>query len=161
MWPAPLAATSGRACGRAARRDTHTHSAAARAHIPTGFEGTDDGVTSQRAANNGSWVVSVPDSRAAHTGGAGLYVEISKAWKVASLARLLLPRYVPRAGKEMLLHLAFWARVEKMHATDPTPSVTVAFLDLHKNYEEIGSETITIQHTDWQVRPGPTGGGHA
>ena len=116
-----------------------------------GFEGTDDGVTSQRAANNGSWVVSVPDARAAHSGGAGLYVEVSKAWKVASLARLLLPRYVPRAGKEMLLHLAFWARVEKMHSTDPDPSVTVAFLDLHKNYEEIGSETITIKHTDWQM----------
>ena len=115
------------------------------------FEGTDDGVTSQRAANNGSWIVSCPDARAAHSGGAGLYVEISKAWKVASLARLLLPRYVPRAGKEMLLHLAFWARVEKMHASDPMPSVTVAFLDLHKNYEEIGAETITIPHTDWQM----------
>ena len=51
----------------------------------------------------------------------------------------------------MLLHLAFWARVEKMHSTDPTPSVTVAFLDLHKNYEEIGAETITIPHTDWQM----------
>ena len=38
-----------------------------------------------------------------------MYVEVSKAWRVASLARLLLPRYVPRAGKEMLLHLAFWA----------------------------------------------------
>jgi len=116
-----------------------------------GFEGTDDGVTSQRAANNGSWVVSFPDARAAHSGGAGLYVEVSRAWRVASLARLLLPRYVPRAGKEMLLHLAFWARVEKMHSTDPTPSVTVAFLDLHKNYEEIGSETITIPHSDWQM----------
>ena len=78
-------------------------------------------------------------------------MEISKAWKVASLARLLLPRYVPRAGKEMLLHLAFWARVEKMHASDPMPTVTVAFLDLHKNYEEIGAETITIPHTDWQM----------
>ena len=64
-----------------------------------GFEGTDDGVTSQRAANNGSWMVSVPDARAAHSGGSGLYVEVSKAWRVASLARLLLPRYVPRAGK--------------------------------------------------------------
>ena len=115
------------------------------------FEGTDDGVTSQRAANNGSWVVSVPDARAAHSGGAGLYVEVSKAWKVASLARLLLPRYVPRAGQEMLLHLAFWARAEKMKSTDPTPSVTVAFLDLHKNYEEIGAEMITIPHTDWQM----------
>ena len=62
----------------------------------------------------------------------------------APLAQLLLPRYVPRAGKEMLLHLAFWARVEKMHASDSTPSVTVAFLDLHKNYEEIGAEMITI-----------------
>ncbi|KOO23982.1 glycoside hydrolase family 10 [Chrysochromulina tobinii] len=105
----------------------------------------------QRAANNGSWVVSVPDARAAHSGGAGLYVEVSKAWKVASLARLLLPRYVPRAGQEMLLHLAFWARAEKMKSTDPTPSVTVAFLDLHKNYEEIGAEMITIPHTDWQM----------
>ena len=61
------------------------------------------------------------------------------------------PSYVPRAGKETLLHLAFWCRVEKMHSTDPTPSVTVAFLDLHKNYEEIGSETISIAHTDWQM----------
>ena len=57
-----------------------------------GFEGTDDGVTSQRAANNGTWTVSVPDARAAHTGGYGIYVEVSKAWRVASLARLLLPR---------------------------------------------------------------------
>ena len=37
----------------------------------------------------------------------------------------------------------------------PLPSVTVAFLDLHKNYEEIGAETITIPHTDWQVRRTP------
>jgi len=116
-----------------------------------GFEGTDDGVTSQRAANNGSWTVSVPDARSAHSGGYGLYVEVSKAWRVPSLARLLLPRYVLRAGKEMLLHLSFWARVEKMHATDPTPSVTVAFLDLHKNYEQIGAEVIPLQHADWQM----------
>jgi hypothetical protein len=59
-----------------------------------GFEGTDDGVTSQRAANNGSWSVTVPDARAAHTGGYGIYVEVTKAWRVASLARLLLPRCV-------------------------------------------------------------------
>merc|ERR1719399_2602899 len=38
-----------------------------------------------------------------------------------------------------------------MHSTDPTPSVTVAFLDLQKNYEEIGAEVITIPHTDWQM----------
>ena len=57
-----------------------------------GFEGTDDGVTSQRAANNGSWSVTLPDSRAAHTGGYGLCVEVTKAWRVPSLARLLLPR---------------------------------------------------------------------
>jgi len=31
---------------------------------------------------------------------------------------VLLPRYVPRAGKETLLHLAFWARVEKMHSVE-------------------------------------------
>jgi endo-1,4-beta-xylanase len=60
-------------------------------------------------------------------------------------------RYVPRAGKEMLLHLSFWARVEKMRATDPDPSVTVAFLDLHKNYEQIGAEVISLKHTDWQM----------
>ena len=27
----------------------------------------------------------------------------------------------------------------------------MAFLDLHKNYQEIGSETISIPHTDWQM----------
>ena len=29
--------------------------------------------------------------------------------------------------------------------------MTVAFLDLHNNYEEIGAEVITIPHTDWQM----------
>ena len=36
----------------------------------------------------------------------------------SALAQVLLPRYVPRAGKETLLHLAFWARVEKMHSVE-------------------------------------------
>jgi hypothetical protein len=115
------------------------------------FEDTDDGVSSQTIANNGTWAVAVPDARAAHSGGAGLYVEVTKPWGVASLARLLLPRYVPRAGKEMLLHLAFWARVEKMKASDPTPTVTVAFVDLHNNYEQVGSEVVPLTHTDWQM----------
>lgn len=48
----------------------------------------------------------------------------------APLVQVLLPRYVPRAGKETLLHLSFWAKAEKLKASDPTPSVTVVFLDL-------------------------------
>ena len=85
-----------------------------------------------------SRTVAVPDARAAHTGGKGLYVQVERAWGWAPLAQVLLPRYVPRAGKETLLHLSFWARCEKLHAADPTPSVQVAFLDLHKNYEQLG-----------------------
>ena len=115
-----------------------------------GFEGTDDGVTSKRLANNGSWTVSVPDPRSAHTGAHGLYVEVDKPWKVAALAQVLLPRYVPRAGKETLLHLAFWARVEKMHSVDPQPTVTVVLLDLHQNNKQLGGETIKLT-TDWQM----------
>tara|TARA_B110001452_G_scaffold139621_1_gene116042 strand:+ start:255 stop:3833 length:3579 start_codon:yes stop_codon:yes gene_type:complete len=115
-----------------------------------GFEGGDDGVSSQRTANNGSWTVSVPDPRAAHTGGQGLYVQVERAWKWAPLAQVLLPRYVPRAGRETLLHLSFWARTEKLHANDPTPTVSVAFLDLHKNYEQLGLETVTLTR-DWQM----------
>ena len=64
-----------------------------------GFESTDDGVTSQQSATNGTWHVSVPDPRAAHAGAHGLYVEVSKAFGYAPLAQLLLPRYVPRAGR--------------------------------------------------------------
>lgn len=51
----------------------------------------------------------------------------------------------------MLLHLSFWARAEKMKFTDPTPTITVAFLDLHKNFEQIGAEEIQIAHSDWQM----------
>ena len=109
-----------------------------------GFEGTDDGVTSKNIANNGSWTVSVPDPRSAHTGTHGLYVEVDKPWKVPALAQVLLPRYVPRAGKETLLHLAFWARVEKMHSVDPTPTVTVVLLDLHQNNKVLGLSLIHI-----------------
>ena len=65
-------------------------------------------------------------------------------------AQVLLPRYVPRAGRETLLHLGFWARCEKLRSSDPQPSVTVAFLDLHKNYEQIGIETLVLTR-DWQV----------
>jgi hypothetical protein len=43
-----------------------------------GFEDSDDGVTYQQTAHNGSWAVGVPDVRAAHSGGHGLYVEVSK-----------------------------------------------------------------------------------
>ena len=32
----------------------------------------------------------------------------------APLVQVLLPRYVPRAGKETLLHLSFWAKAEKL-----------------------------------------------
>ena len=49
-----------------------------------GFEGTDDGVTSKHLVNNGSWTVSIPDPRSAHTGAHGLYVEVDKPWKVAN-----------------------------------------------------------------------------
>ena len=115
-----------------------------------GFEGTDDGVTSTHLVNNGSWTVSVPDPRSAHTGAHGLYVEVDKPWKVANLAQVLLPRYVPRAGKETLLHLSFWARVEKMHYVDPTPTVTVVLVDLHQNNKQLGGETIQLT-SDWQM----------
>lgn len=114
------------------------------------FETNDDGVSSQRIANNGSWTVSIPDPRAAHTGAQGLYVEVQQAWKHPPLAQVLLPRYVPRAGRETLLHLGFWARCEKLRSSDPQPSVTVAFLDLHKNYEQIGIETLVLTR-DWQM----------
>jgi hypothetical protein len=116
-----------------------------------GFEGSDEGVTSQRMANNGTWMVSVPDPKAAHSGGQGLYVEVDRAWKVAHLAQLLLPRYVPRAGRETLLHLSFWAKAEKMHATDPTPCVTVAFVDMHNNNQPLGSEEVVLTSSGWQM----------
>ena len=107
-------------------------------------------MTAQKNANNGSWSVSVPDPRAAHTGGHGLYVEVDKAWRVANLAQLLLPRYVPRAGKETLLHLSFWASAEKLRSSDPTPTITVALVDLHKNSEVLGTEVVRLTH-DWQL----------
>ena len=55
----------------------------------------------------------------------GLYVEVNKAWGYAPLAQLLLPRYVPRAGRETLLHLSFWVKAQRLKATDPPPSITV------------------------------------
>eukprot|EP00322_Chrysochromulina_rotalis_P026947 CAMPEP_0115855900 /NCGR_PEP_ID=MMETSP0287-20121206/14778_1 /TAXON_ID=412157 /ORGANISM="Chrysochromulina rotalis, Strain UIO044" /LENGTH=1202 /DNA_ID=CAMNT_0003310063 /DNA_START=9 /DNA_END=3617 /DNA_ORIENTATION=+ len=116
-----------------------------------GFEGTDDGVTSQHLANNGSWVVSCPDVRGAHAGSQGLYVEVSKAWEYAPLAQILLPRYVPRAGKETLLHLSFWARAERLKATDPVPRITVVFLDLQANNVVLGEEVVPLAHSDWQM----------
>jgi hypothetical protein len=114
------------------------------------FESNDDGVSSQRTANNGSWTVSIPDARAAHAGAQGLFVQVERAWRHPPLAQVLLPRYVPRAGRETLLHLAFWARCEKLKASDPQPTVTVAFLDLHQNYEQLGSEAIALTR-DWQM----------
>jgi endo-1,4-beta-xylanase len=116
-----------------------------------GFEGTDDGVTSQQTARNGSWHVSVPDPRAAHTGGAGLYVEVDTPFGYAPIAQLLLPRYVPRAGKETLLHLSFYARAQKLKATDPTPTVTVAFVDLQSSETQLGTEVVQLSHSDWQM----------
>ena len=116
-----------------------------------GFEGTDDGVTSQQSATNGTWHVSNPDPRVAHTGAQGLYVEVSKTFGWASLAQLLLPRYVPRAGKETLLHLSFYARSQKLKATDPTPTVTICFLDLQGNEVLLGKELVPLAHTDWQM----------
>jgi len=116
-----------------------------------GFEGTDDGVTSQSTATNGSWVVSNPDARAAHAGGQGLYVEVRKPWGYAPLAQLLLPRYVPRAGKETLLHLSFYARAQKLKATDPTPTITVCFTDLQSNHALLGTELVPLAHSDWQM----------
>ena len=59
-------------------------------------------------------------------GSQGLYVEVTKSWDYAPLAQILLPRYVPRAGRETLLHLSFWAKAEKLRASDPTPSIQVA-----------------------------------
>jgi hypothetical protein len=116
-----------------------------------GFEGTDDGVSAQKSANNGTWLVSCPDTRAAHTGAQGLYVEVTKAWGVASLAQVLLPRYVPRAGKETLLHLGFYARAERLKATDPVPIVTVVFMDLQANNQVLGRERVSLSHADWQM----------
>ena len=49
------------------------------------FEGTDDGVTSQKTASNGSWVVSIPDARAAHTGAHGLYAAVTSAARALSI----------------------------------------------------------------------------
>ena len=115
-----------------------------------GFEGTADGVASQELARNGSWLVSVPDSRAAHSGTQGLYVEVTKPWRVASLAQLLLPPYVPRAGQETLLHLSFYARVDKMRSTDANPTVTLAFVDLDRNGEQLGAEVLTLT-SYWQM----------
>ena len=51
------------------------------------FEGTDNGVTHQQSASNGTWLVSCPDPRAAHGGAQGLYVEVTKAWDYAPLAQ--------------------------------------------------------------------------
>lgn len=116
-----------------------------------GFEGSDDGVTQQQSANNGTWRVSVPDARAAHSGSQGLYVEVLKSFGWAPLAQLLLPRYVPRAGKETLLHLSFYARAEKLKATDPTPSVTVCFVDLQSNEVQLGKEVVLLSHSNWQM----------
>ena len=116
-----------------------------------GFESTDDGVTSQQSATNGTWHVSVPDPRAAHAGAHGLYVEVSKAFGYAPLAQLLLPRYVPRAGKETLLHLSFYARAQKLKATDPTPTVTVCFTDLQSSEVNLGTEVVPLAHSDWQM----------
>ena len=62
----------------------------------------------------------------------GLYVMVDKPWGVANLARLLLPLYVPNADRETLLHLSFYARVDKLRALDPPPTVTVAFVDLQQ-----------------------------
>eukprot|EP00966_Prymnesium_polylepis_P115221 2663571-Prymnesium_polylepis.1 len=115
------------------------------------FEGSDEGVTSQRMANNGTWMVSVPDARAGHLSGLGLYVEVDRAWRVASLAQVLLPRYVPRAGRETLLHLSFWAKAEKMKSTDPTPCVTIAFVDMHSNNQPLGSEEVLLTSHSWQL----------
>ena len=116
-----------------------------------GFEGTDDGVTSEQSATNGTWSVSCPDSRGAHAGAQGLYIEVIKSFGYAPLAKILLPRYVPRAGKETLLHLSFWARAEKLKATDPTPSVTVSFTDVQGNNQLLGTEVVELAHTDWQM----------
>jgi hypothetical protein len=76
------------------------------------FETSDEDVTPEMLASNGSWTVSIPDARAAHTGEKGLYVMVDRPWGVASLARLLMPRYVPRADRETLLHLSFYAKVK-------------------------------------------------
>lgn len=116
-----------------------------------GFEGTDDGVTSQQGATNGTWHVRIPDPRAAHTGSQGMYVEVSKAFGWAPIAQLLLPRYVPRAGKETLLHLSFYARAQKLKATDPVPTVTVCFKDLQSNEVQLGTEIVSLTHSDWQM----------
>ena len=113
-----------------------------------GFEGTDDGVTAQKNANNGSWSVSVPDPRAAHTGGHGLYVEVDKAWRVANLAQLLLPRYVPRAGKETLLHLSFWARAAATQGKTTSPKLV--FQDADDNYTPLKQETLPLV-ADWHM----------
>ena len=61
-----------------------------------------------------------------------------------------MPRYVPRAGKETLLHLSFWASAEKLRSSDPTPTITVALVDLHKNSEVLGTEVVRLTH-DWQL----------
>ena len=37
-----------------------------------------------------------------------------------------------------------------MRSTDPRPTVTVAFLDLHKNYEQLGAEVVPLT-SDWQM----------
>ena len=115
------------------------------------FEGTDDGVTSQQGARNGSWHVSVPDPRAAHSGASGLYVEVDKEFGWAPLAQLLLPRYVPRAGKETLLHLSFYARAQKLKATDPTPTIVVRFVDLQSSEAVVGEEVVPLSHSEWQM----------
>lgn len=41
--------------------------------------------------------------------------------------------------------------MEKKKATDPTPSVTVALLDQHNNYEPVGTEVVTLGHAEWQM----------
>ena len=56
----------------------------------------------------------------------GLYAAVSKPWGVAQMARIQLPRYVPRLGQETLLHLSFFARVEKLRQADPDPKIRVS-----------------------------------
>lgn len=114
------------------------------------FEAGDEDVSSETLAPNGTWAVSIPDARAAHEGAKGLYVEVTRPWGVAQLAQLLLPRYVPHADRETLLHIAFYAKVEKLRATDPDPSVTVAFVDLHQNDALIAIEEVPLTF-DWQL----------
>ena len=54
---------------------------------------------------------------------------------------------VPRAGKETLLHLSFYARAQKLKATDPTPSVTVCFTDLQVSAAKRSQNSHNAQAT--------------